>query len=136
MQQEQGSILVLEDDADSAELLRAWFKSQGCAVMVARRGDEALRMALENPPDVALLDIVVPGVDGFEVFKQLRQHEATRHTAVIFLTVRDEREEVLHGLELGAIDYVTKPYDLHKLGLRVRNLLRYARGRMDQPPDS
>lgn len=129
---EQGTILILEDDADGAGLLHAWFNAQGYEVMVARKGEEALEMARANPPDVAVLDIMLPGMDGFEVFKQMREHEKTRHTAVIFLTIRDEREEVLKGLELGAIDYVTKPYDLQKLGLRVRNLVRYARGRMTQ----
>ncbi len=130
--QDEGTILILEDDADSAGLLRVWFNEQGYDVMVATKGEDALRMAQANPPDVAVLDIVLPGMDGFEVFKRMREHEKTRHTAVIFLTIRDEREEVLRGLELGAIDYVTKPYDLQKLGLRVRNLVRYARGRVSQ----
>ncbi|GAB4441834.1 MAG: hypothetical protein Kow00120_10480 [Anaerolineae bacterium] len=128
----EGTILILEDDIDSAELLRVWFNEQGYDVMVAKKGEEALALARRNPPDVAVLDIVLPGMDGFEVFKQMREHEETRHTAVMFLTIRDEREEVLRGLELGAIDYVTKPYDLQTLGLRVRNLVRYARGRRAQ----
>lgn len=128
----EGCLLILEDDKDSAELLRVWFEGQGYTVLVASNGDEAVRMAEANPPDVAVLDILVPGIDGFEVFRQLRTRERTRYTAVIFLTIRDEREEMLRGLEMGAIDYVTKPYDLQTLGLQVRNLVRYARGRMAQ----
>ncbi len=131
-EQFEGCVLILEDDRDSAELLRVWFESQGYEVHVATNGDEALELAKSHPPDVAVLDILVPGKDGFEVFKTLRQREETKYTAVVFLTIRDEREEVLRGLEMGAIDYVTKPYDLQTLGLRVRNLVRYARGRMAQ----
>lgn len=125
-----GRVLILEDDQDSAALLRTWFETQGYEVMIAADGNEALALADANPPDVAVLDILVPGKDGFEVFKRMRQKEKTRHTAVIFLTVRDEREEMLRGLEMGAIDYVTKPYDLQTLGLRVRNLIEYARRRL------
>ncbi|MBN1283870.1 MAG: response regulator [Anaerolineae bacterium] len=130
MENIEGRVLILEDDQDSAMLLRTWFESQGYEVMLAADGDQALALAEANPPDVAVLDILVPGKDGFEVFKQMRQRVDTRHTAVIFLTVRDERDEMLRGLEMGAIDYVTKPYDLQTLGLRVRNLIEYARGHM------
>jgi two-component system phosphate regulon response regulator PhoB len=132
VENQTGCILILEDDIDSAELLRLWFQKEGYDVLVANNGEEALRLAAANPPDVAILDVLVPALDGFEVFKRLRAHERTRYTAVVFLTIRDEREEVLKGLEMGAIHYVTKPYDLQTLGLQVRNLVRYARGRMSQ----
>ncbi len=128
----QGCILILEDDRDSADLLRVWFESQGYNVALAFTGEDALRLAEATPPDVAILDILVPGIDGFEVFKQMHQRAATQHTAVLFLTVRDERDEMLRGLEMGAIDYVTKPYDIQTLGLRVRNLVRHARRQATQ----
>ncbi|VAW31147.1 hypothetical protein MNBD_CHLOROFLEXI01-3601, partial [hydrothermal vent metagenome] len=88
---------------------------------------DAVAGILENVPDVAVLDIRLPDIDGYEVCRQLRRSRKTQHIPVIFLTERREREDKLAGLELGAVDYITKPFDIQELRLRVRNALRRAK---------
>jgi DNA-binding response OmpR family regulator len=120
------TIFIVEDDNDLAEMLRAYFRVQGYTVTVASRGKDAVAGILENVPDVAVLDIRLPDIDGYEVCRQLRRSRKTQHIPVIFLTERREREDKLAGLELGAVDYITKPFDIQELRLRVRNALRRA----------
>ncbi len=119
-------ILIVEDDVDLAEMLNAYFRVQGYEVLTASWGEDAVRMAREIVPDVVLLDIRLPDFDGYEVCKQLRQHRRTSSIPVIFLTEKRERSDKLAGLELGAVDYITKPFDIQELRLRVRNTLRRA----------
>lgn len=121
------TIFIVEDDNDLAEMLRAYFRVQGYTVSVASRGQDAVAGILENVPDVAVLDIRLPDIDGYEVCRQLRRSRKTQHIPVIFLTERREREDKLAGLELGAVDYITKPFDIQELRLRVRNALRRAK---------
>lgn len=120
------SIFIVEDDNDLAEMLRAYFRVQGYAVTVASRGNDAVAGILENVPDVAVLDIRLPDIDGYEVCRQLRRSRRTQNVPIIFLTEKREREDKLAGLELGAVDYITKPFDIQELRLRVRNALRRA----------
>lgn len=120
------SIFIVEDDNDLAEMLRAYFRVQGYAVTVASRGNDAVTGILENVPDVAVLDIRLPDIDGYEVCRQLRRSRRTQNVPIIFLTEKREREDKLAGLELGAVDYITKPFDIQELRLRVRNALRRA----------
>lgn len=119
-------IFIVEDDNDLAEMLRAYFRVQGYSVSVASRGHDGVTGITEDVPDVVVLDIRLPDIDGYEVCRQLRRSRKTQHVPVIFLTEKREREDKLAGLELGAVDYITKPFDIQELRLRVRNALRRA----------
>jgi len=121
------SILVVEDDRDTAEMLTVYFEAQGFEVFWASWGVDALRTAQEHVPDLVVLDIRLPDIDGYEVCRQLRTQRHTEHVPVIFLTERRERTDRLSGLELGAVDYITKPFDIQELRLRVRNALKRSR---------
>lgn len=120
-------IFIVEDDVDLAEMLTAYFRAQGYDVANAMRGEEAVEAILADVPDVAVLDIRLPDIDGYEVCRRLRRIRRTQNIPVIFLTEKREREDKLAGLELGAVDYITKPFDIQELRLRVRNALRRAR---------
>ncbi|HOU14456.1 MAG TPA: response regulator [Anaerolineae bacterium] len=121
-----GRVLVVEDDIDIYSMLQLYFKSQGYEVYVAPRGGVALEMTRQNMPNVIVLDINLPDIDGYEVCRQLRTNLRTSHIPIIFLTQRDERNDKIQGLELGADDYITKPFDLEELRLRVRNTIKSA----------
>jgi PleD family two-component response regulator len=120
-------LLIVEDDVDLAEMLSAYFRVQGFDVATAGWGEDALRLAGEDTPDIVVLDIRLPDIDGYEVCRRLRQQRSTQYAPVIFLTEKREREDKLAGLELGAVDYITKPFDIQELRLRVRNALRRSR---------
>jgi PleD family two-component response regulator len=119
----QGRILVVEDDADISNLLRIYFKGEGYKVSVAQRGEDALDSCRHRLPDVIVLDIMLPDMDGYDVCRELRNSLRTSHIPIIFLTQKDERSDKIRGLELGADDYVTKPFDVEELNLRVRNAM-------------
>ncbi len=117
-------IFFVEDDADLSDMLTAYFQVQGYQVAHAGRGEEAVRLIGEFMPDIAVLDIRLPDIDGYEVCRRLRNNRRTQDLPVIFLTEKRERQDKLSGLELGAVDYITKPFDIQELRLRVRNALR------------
>jgi PleD family two-component response regulator len=122
----KGRILVVEDDFDISNLLRIYFDSQGYEVIVAAKGKEALDMCRRSQPNVIVLDIQLPDIDGYEVCRRLRDNLRTSHIPILFLTQRDERSDKIAGLELGADDYITKPFDIEELKLRVQNAIRRA----------
>lgn len=122
----EGRILVVEDDADISNMLQLYFKSQGYEVFVAPRGQVALELTRQKMPNVIVLDIMLPDIDGYEVCRRLRTNLRTSHIPIIFLTQKDERSDKIHGLELGADDYITKPFDVEELRLRVRNTIKSA----------
>lgn len=122
----EGRILVVEDDADISNMLQLYFKSQGYEVFVAPRGNVALDLTREKMPNVIVLDIMLPDIDGYEVCRRLRTSLRTSHIPIIFLTQKDDRSDKIHGLELGADDYITKPFDVEELRLRVRNTIKSA----------
>ncbi len=119
-------ILIVEDDADIAELLRAYFTALDYEVQTAARGQEALERTRQQLPHLIILDIILPDIDGYEVCRRLRTNLRTSHIPIIFLTQRDERSDRIAGLELGADDYITKPFDIEELRLRVQNAIRRA----------
>jgi PleD family two-component response regulator len=120
------TLLIVEDDLDTAEMLRVYFEAQGYRVIVADTGHSALeKCSLENP-DLILLDVRLPDIDGFDVGQALQNDVRTSRLPVIFVTERRERDDRITGLKLGAVDYVTKPFDVQELRLRVRNALRRA----------
>lgn len=121
---EKRRLFIVEDDAELYEMLTVYFRGLGYAVDGALLGKTAVARMHEDPPDLALLDIRLDDIDGYEVCRQLRQSRSTQDLPVIFLTERSKREDKLNGLELGAVDYITKPFVLRELALRVRNALR------------
>ena len=123
----KGRILVVEDDLDVSNMLHLYFDSQGYEVTVTTRGNEALEISRTKMPEVVVLDIKLPDIDGYEVCRQLRGNLRTSHIPIIFLTQKDERSDRIAGLELGADDYITKPFDIEELKLRVQNALRRVR---------
>ncbi|WP_376792105.1 response regulator [Thermoflexus sp.] len=122
----KGRILVVEDDPDIANLLKVYFTSLDYEVQTAARGHEALERTRQQLPHLIILDIILPDIDGYEVCRRLRTNSRTSHIPIIFLTQRDERSDRIAGLELGADDYITKPFDIEELRLRVQNTIRRA----------
>ncbi|NTW44052.1 MAG: response regulator [Anaerolineaceae bacterium] len=119
-------LLVVEDDQDISSMLKIYFSSQGYEVDLALRGELALEKTRMTMPHLIVLDIMLPDIDGYEVCKRLRSNSRTSHIPVIFLTQKDERSDKLQGLELGADDYITKPFDIEELRLRVQNAIARA----------
>lgn len=122
----KGRILVVEDDLDIQFMLKFYFTGQGYEVEAVDHGREALAVCRRQPPNLIILDIMLPDMDGFEVCRELRLSNRTKYIPIIFLTQRDERSDRLSGLELGADDYITKPFDVDELGLRVANSIQSA----------
>jgi len=116
-------ILIVEDDGDTAQMLRITFVEDGYSVTVVGRGSEVFDETRKSLPDLIILDILLPGMDGYEVCRQLRTTTRTSHIPIIFLTQKDARGDRLAGLELGADDYITKPFDLDELKLRSKNAI-------------
>jgi DNA-binding response OmpR family regulator len=126
---EKTRILVAEDEADIAQLVRHALERSGDArVEIVASGDAAIRLATEAPPDLLLLDINLPSINGFEVCRILRARPATRDLPIIMMTARTTEADRVSGLDLGADDYVIKPFSLRELGARVRAVLRRRQG--------
>ena len=119
-------LLVVEDDLDIGNMLKIYFGGMGFDVDVATRGVDALEKTKQVLPHLIVLDIMLPDIDGYEVCRNLRTNMRTSHIPVIFLTQKDERSDKLQGLELGADDYITKPFDIEELKLRVQGAIRRA----------
>jgi len=119
----QPSVLAADDDDDILELVAFRLSRSGFTVLQARDGEEALRLAFESPPDVAVLDVMMPKVDGLEVPRRLRANEATRRTAIILLTARSQDFDVEQGFAAGADDYIRKPFSPQELRARVQAVL-------------
>jgi len=117
-------LLIVEDDIDIANMLKIYFGGMGFDVELAHRGSDALEKTKHALPQLIVLDIMLPDIDGYEVCRNLRMSTRTSHIPVIFLTQKDERSDRLQGLELGADDYITKPFDIEELKLRVQGAIR------------
>jgi diguanylate cyclase (GGDEF)-like protein len=122
----KGRLLIVEDDFDISNMLRIYFDSQGYETIIATRGQEALDVCRRKLPNLVILDIMLPDINGYEVCRNLRSNLRTSHIPIIFLTQKDERSDQIAGLEMGADDYITKPFDLQLLLLRVEGALRRA----------
>jgi len=129
-------ILVVEDDFDISNMLRIYFTGQGYEVQVAPRGGDALAMTRKQLPELIMLDIMLPDMNGYDVCRELRTTTRTSHIPIIFLTQKDERSDRIAGLELGADDYVTKPFDIEELKLRVANAISAAKRQNQLDPKS
>ncbi len=126
MGSKKNRILIVEDDMDTSDMLRAYFEAQGYEIMTAAWGNDALQVCEETVPDLIIQDIRLPDINGYEVTKHLRRNLRTQRVPIIFLTEKRERDDRIAGLKLGAVDYITKPFDMQELRLRVRNALRRA----------
>jgi PleD family two-component response regulator len=122
----KGRLLVVEDDLDISNMLRIYFDSQGYETILAAQGGDALEICRRKLPNLVILDIMLPDINGYEVCRSLRNNLRTSHIPIIFLTQKDERSDQIAGLELGADDYITKPFDLQLLLLRAEGALRRA----------
>ncbi len=126
MANDKSKILIIEDDPDVAEMLNAYFCVQGFEVLISNWGEEGVSSAVINHPDLVILDIRLPDIDGYEVAKRLRADRRSINIPIIFLTEKRDRADRLQGLEIGADDYITKPFDIQELRLRVRNSIQRA----------
>ncbi len=134
MAETRSKILIIEDDLDVAEMLNAYFRVQGYEVYTVNWGEDGVRSCQTVHPDLVILDIRLPDIDGYEVARRLRADRRTQDVPIIFLTEKRERSDRLQGLELGADDYITKPFDVQELRLRVRNALkRISQGSLTNP---
>ena len=125
------TILVVDDEERLLSLLEAYLAKEGFCVVCARDGRDALRLARETKPDLVVLDLMMPNVDGYEF---LRRHRQERNTPVIMLTAKVEEMDRILGLELGADDYVTKPFSPRELTARIRAVLRRG-SRAEEPQE-
>jgi len=119
-------ILIIEDDADIAESLQYNFKREGFRPVVAESGEKGLRLALDekNPPSLIILDLMLPGMSGMELCRRLRREPLTEKTPIIMLTAKAAEIDKIAGLELGADDYIVKPFSVKEVMARVRAVLR------------
>jgi two-component system phosphate regulon response regulator PhoB len=117
-------ILAVDDEEDILELLRFNLTKEGFAVVCASSGEEALKSALSNRPDLILLDLLLPGMDGLEVARRLKSDGSTKEIPIIMVTAKGEEADIVSGLEVGAEDYITKPFSRKVLIARVRAVLR------------
>ncbi len=120
-------ILLVDDEQDILDLLKYNLEAEGYEIIMAVNGLQALELA-QNSPDLIILDVMLPGKDGWEVIRQLRQAENTKSIPVIFLTAKGGEIDEVVGLELGADDYIIKPISIRKLLARVKNVLRKTSG--------
>ena len=121
-------ILVVDDEQDVVDLIEYNLKSAGISVLKAYDGKEGIKKAKENKPDLIILDIMLPEMDGFEVCKLLRMDRETSSIPIIMLTAKAAEVDRIVGLEIGADDYITKPFSPRELVLRVKALLRRVKG--------
>ncbi len=134
MAEAKHTVLIVEDDLDVADMLNAYFRVQGYEVLTVNWGEDAIYACQTSHPDLVILDIRLPDIDGYEVARRLRSNRRTENIPIIFLTEKRHRDDRLKGLELGADDYITKPFDIQELRLRVRNSLRRsAQGTLNNP---
>lgn len=117
-------ILLVEDEADISELIQFNLERHGFKVRTAANGEEGLKLAAEQTPKLMLLDIMMPGCDGLTVLRRIREAEATKSVPVMMLTAKGEESDIVVGLELGADDYMTKPFSPRELVARVKAMLR------------
>jgi PleD family two-component response regulator len=124
MTEKLSRVLIVEDDPDLSDMLTVYFRMQNYEVLTAAWGRDALAISGEEALDLVILDIRLPDIDGYEVCQQLRTQRRTQDVPIIFMTEKSDRVDRLHGLEMGVVDYVTKPFDNQELLLRVRNAIQ------------
>ena len=131
----QERILVVDDEPDIVALVAYHLAKTNYRVSTASNGTDALSIARHERPSMLVLDLMLPGMSGFDVLEHIRAEESTRHIAVLMLTARKEEQDRIRGLSLGADDYLTKPFSPQELVLRVGAILRRTSGATDAPAD-
>ncbi len=129
----KGTVLVIDDERDLIELVRYNLEQEGFEVKGALNGETGLVLAAREMPSLVLMDLMMPGIDGLEVCRQLKAHNRTAHIPVIMLTAKAAESDRIVGLELGADDYVTKPFSPRELVARVKAVLRRVSGQWEVP---
>jgi len=124
---ENVKVLVVDDEMHIIELLQFNLKKRGFDVFTATNGEEAIRLAINEKPDLIVLDVMLPGMDGIDVCRKLRQNVSTSDIPIIMLTARGEESDKILGLEMGADDYLTKPFSPRELVARIKAVLRRTR---------
>lgn len=117
-------VLVVDDEAHIVELISYNLINSGYDVITASNGNDAVKMARENKPSLVLLDLMLPGIDGFDVCKAIKGDKELKNTSIIMLTAKGEELDKILGLELGADDYITKPFSIRELLARIKAVLR------------
>lgn len=117
-------ILVVEDEEDILELIAISLRKEGYQVTTAASGEKGVERARQSPPDLILLDVMLPGMDGLDVCRMLKRDPATINVPIVMLTAKSEESDIVTGLEIGADDYMTKPFSPRVLVARIRTLLR------------
>ncbi len=133
--QQGATVLVVEDEEDIRELLNFNLRRAGFEVVLAASGEAALSAVSDHIPSLVLLDLMLPGIDGYEVCRRLRKSPQTRHLPIIMLTARADSDDVATGLHTGADDYVAKPFTANILVARIKSVLRRSRPNRDQVDD-
>jgi len=127
-------LLIVEDEPDIRSLLVFHLEREGYQLTMARNGEEAVRLALASPPDLVLLDLMLPAMDGLEVCRRLRGDPGTQAVPIVMLTARSDEVDRVLGLEMGADDYVVKPFSPRELVARIRAVLRRTRPAPETAP--
>lgn len=127
-------IVIIEDEADLLEVLQYNFRREGYAVYCSRDGEEGMEMIRRQDPDLVLLDLMLPGLDGIEICRRVKSDALTRSIPIIMVTAKGEESEIVLGLSVGADDYVTKPFSPREVVARARAVLR--RGPLKQDQDA
>ena len=131
-----GRIVIVEDEEDILELVRHNLQREGYTVEGVGDGDEGLAAIREQTPDLAILDLMLPGMDGLEICRKLKANPETSSIPIIMLTARGEEADIVTGLEMGADDYITKPFSPRILSARVKACLRRPRSATHEAPDT
>jgi len=117
-------ILIVDDEPNNRLLLQVMLANDGYEIVTASAGAEALELVEQAPPDLIVLDVMMPGMDGYQVATRIKANPATRHIPVIMLTALSDKNSMMHGLNAGAEEFLTKPVVRAELSVRVKNLLR------------
>ena len=125
-------ILIVDDDPNIAQLAKLYLEKEGFETVTAARGDTALETCSARNPDLVLLDVMLPGIDGWQVLREIRK---TAQTPIIMMTAKDDTIDKVLGLELGADDYITKPFDGKEMAARVKAVLRRSRPQEEAPKE-
>ncbi len=125
LKKEPLTVLVVEDDAEMREILQAEFELEGLTVLTATNGSEAITTTRRLKPDLILMDVKMPAMDGIEATRLVKNNEETKHIPIVMLTAAGNREDIVAGLEAGAIDYITKPFFMPELKARLKAVLQH-----------
>lgn len=128
------TILIVDDEEDILELIKFNLKNEGYNILQAMTGEEAIKIARQSGPDLMVLDLMLPGIDGLEVTRHLKNNDATMDIPIVMLTAKGEESDIVTGLELGANDYMSKPFSPRELTARIRAILRRRRKNTSEAP--